>query len=94
MRRIRLGLEKAERLAEDLCAGTSEAQMLEPPLLHLDLTTENVMVTKTRDQLRVKIADLGIAARAHRTTRTARAQGTYYYMPPEMFWGTQHAPAT
>ena len=94
MRRIRLGLEKAERLAEDLCAGTSEAHMLEPPLLHLDLTTENVMVTTTCGQLRVKIADFGIAAHVHPTTRMARAQGTYYFMPPEMFWSTQHAPPT
>lgn len=86
-RHVRLGLEEANTLAEDLCAGLSEAHSLEPPLLHLDLTTQNVLVTKHRGRLRAKVADFGIAAQVHPTTRMAKAQGTYYFMPPEMFWG-------
>lgn len=85
--RVRLNLEEAHRIAKDLCGGLSEAHSLEPPLLHLDLTTENVLVSEQRGRLRAKIADFGIAAHVHPTTRMARAQGTYYYMPPEMFWG-------
>lgn len=86
-RRIRLSLAEARSLAEDLCAGLSEAHHLEPPLLHLDLTTENVLVTEQGGRLRAKIADFGIATQVHPTTRMAKAQGTIYFMAPEMFWG-------
>lgn len=85
--RVRLGLAEATALARDLADGLSEAHQLDPPLLHLDLTTENVMVTSYRGRLHAKIADFGIAAQVHPTTRMARAQGTLYYMAPEMFWG-------
>lgn len=86
-RRVRLGLAEANALAEDLCAGLSEAHRLEPPLLHLDLTTENVLVIEQGGRVHAKIADFGIAAQIHPTTRMARAQGTFYFMAPEMFWG-------
>lgn len=86
-RRVRLGLAEATALARDLTEGLSEAHQLDPPLLHLDLTTENVMVTRYRGRLHAKIADFGIAAQVHPTTHMARAQGTLYYMAPEMFWG-------
>lgn len=86
-RRVRLSLKEAKELAGDLCAGLSEAHRLEPPLLHLDLTTENVLVTQYQRRPFAKIADFGIAAQVHPTTRMARAQGTYYFMAPEMFWG-------
>ena len=86
-RHVRLTLPETKSLAQDLCAGLSEAHGLEPPLLHLDLTTENVLVTEQGGRLFAKIADFGIAAQVHPTTRMARAQGTYYFMAPEMFWG-------
>lgn len=82
-----MGLAEATALACDLADGLSEAHQLDPPLLHLDLTTENVMVTQYRGRLHAKIADFGIAAQVHPTTHMARAQGTLYYMAPEMFWG-------
>jgi serine/threonine-protein kinase len=86
-RRVRLSLSEANALAEDLCAGLSEAHRLEPPLLHLDLTTENILVTEQGGRLHAKIADFGLAAQVHPTTRMARARGTFYFMAPEMFWG-------
>ena len=86
-RRVRLGFAEANALAEDLCAGLSEAHKLEPPLLHLDLTTGNILVIERGGRLHAKIADFGIAAQVHPTTRMARATGTYYFMAPEMFWG-------
>jgi serine/threonine-protein kinase len=86
-RRVRLGLAEANALAEDLCAGLSEAHRLEPPLLHLDLTTENILVTDQGGRLHAKTADFGIAAQVHPITRMARARGTFYFMAPEMFEG-------
>ena len=91
-RRVRLGLAEANALAEDLCAGLSEAHRLEPALLHLDLTTDNILVTQQGGRLHAKIADFGIAAQVHPITRMARAQGTFYFMAPEMFGGCfEHA---
>jgi serine/threonine-protein kinase len=87
MRRVRLSLVEASSLTNDLCAGLREAHRLEPPLLHLDLTTENVLLTEQAGSLRAKIADFGIAAQVHPITRMTKAQGTIYFMAPEMFWG-------
>ena len=86
-RRVRLPLQEATRLGLDLCGGLAQAHSLEPPLLHLDLTVNNVMVATLRGQAHAKITDFGIAAQVHPVTRMARARGEYYFMAPEMFWG-------
>jgi len=86
-RRVRLPLHEAGALAQDLCAGMGEAHRLEPPLLHLDLTAGNVLVTTRRSRSWAKIADFGVAAHVHPVTRMARARGEFFFMAPEMFWG-------
>jgi serine/threonine protein kinase len=86
--RLRLGLNEARALALDLCAALSEAHACDPPLLHLDLTTDNVLVAARRGRLTAKVADFGIAAQAHPVTRMATTRDTtYFFMAPEMFWG-------
>lgn len=86
-RRVRLPLHEAGALAQDLCAGMGEAHRLEPALLHLDLTVENVLVTARRSRSWAKIADFGVAAHVNPATRMARARGEFFFMAPEMFWG-------
>jgi serine/threonine-protein kinase len=86
-RTVRLSIDEALGLAHDMCRGLSAAHTLEPPLLHLDLTLGNVLVTTVRGRRAAKIADFGVAAHVHPKTRMARAQGEYFFMAPEMFWG-------
>jgi serine/threonine-protein kinase len=86
-RRVRLPLAEAISLAEGLCSGLGEAHRLEPPLLHLDLTVKNVLVTVREGQISGKIADFGVAGHVHPVTRMARARGEFFFMAPEMFWG-------
>jgi serine/threonine-protein kinase len=86
-RRVRLPLAEANALAVGLSSGLAAAHSLDPPLLHLDLTIENVIVGSKHGRLAPKIADFGIAGHVHPVTRLARARGTYFFMAPEMFWG-------
>ena len=75
----------------DIAEGLSYLHVWKPPIIHRDLSPNNVLV-KTNDEggMIAKISDLGVAKaievnkRAQRNTLT-KVPGTVDYMPPEAF---------
>lgn len=68
-----------------------------PQLLHRDLKTLNLLVTKngntTGNQLSVRVADFGLASKNTHSKSDAlkEMQGTPFYMPPEMTTGSKYS---
>ena len=89
LRRIgRLPIERALRMARELCAGLGAAH--DQGVLHRDLKPANVMV----DGLgHVRIMDFGIAV-AKSDTGAVGTAGTPTYMAPELFEGGQASVAS
>ena len=76
----------AEKLniIRDVAVGLAYLHTCDPPLVHKDLTSNNVLLTSDRDPT-AKIADLG-AARLYDPNKEkyTRCPGTVAYMPPEV----------
>lgn len=65
-----------------------------PQLLHRDLKTLNLLVTKNEvNQLQVRVADFGLASKnTHSKSDVLKEmQGTPFYMPPEMTVGAKYS---
>lgn len=76
-----------------VAAGLAVAHDQDPPVLHRDLTTANILVGYDGTGLRVRISDFGLAKRADPFTMLASAQGTYAFMAPEVLRGIGYSRA-
>ena len=85
-REIRLDINDALNAMSQLLEGLSAAHGLRSPVLHRDLTPNNILVA-SEEPLIVKIGDFGLAARMDPATRLLRSAGTLRYQPPEASWG-------
>ena len=68
----------------DVSYGLLYLHTLTPPIIHRDLTANNILLTS---DMRAKIADLGVSKmldlRAQGARTQTKAPGSLYYMPPE-----------
>ena len=69
-------------ILNDAALGLSYLHSHKPPIIHRDLTANNILLTKS---LTAKITDLGMAKilDKHQSTRMTTAPGLPAYMPPE-----------
>ena len=70
----------------DVCLGLSYLHGRDPPVIHRDLSSNNVLLTS---HLVAKISDLGLARMIQADSKQTRsrlttAPGTLHFMPPEM----------
>src|SRR5262245_24334543 len=85
LRRIgRLGTDKAQDIARQLCAGLADAH--ERGVLHRDLKPENVMLD---GQGKVRITDFGLAGLEDSIRGDDVRSGTPAYMSPEQLMGRE-----
>ena len=92
-RPVALPLEVAVEIAEQACAGLSEAHRKK--LVHRDIKPENIIVSKEGDNYKVKIIDFGIALAQEggmvpTRTPTAGVIGTPEYISPEQVMPTKY----
>lgn len=85
--RVRLVPKDALAVAAQLLSALGYAHGLNPPVLHRDITPNNVLIAAVAPAVVVKLADFGLAGRVHPDTRILRAAGTIHYLPPEAAWG-------
>jgi len=81
----KISIETKISILHDVSLGLSYLHARDPPVVHRDLSSNNVMLT---GKLVAKVGDLGVAKviRADRTqTKLTTAPGTADFMPPETF---------
>lgn len=88
-RRVRLQTLSALKAARQICAGLAAAHRQIPPIVHRDLTAQNVLIDSISPHgtPQVKVADFGLAKHVDPDSRMVRAAGTLAYLAPEAAWG-------
>src|SRR5690606_33740772 len=76
-------VDDAVRILRQVCAGLAVAHAEEPPIIHRDITPQNILVGYDRDGLRARISDFGLAKRADPLTELASTKGTLAFKAPE-----------
>ena len=78
----KIAFDQKISILHDVSVGVSYLHSHDPPILHRDLSSNNVMLTS---QLVAKIGDLGVAKMMPRDTtqKLTKVPGTVAFMPPE-----------
>lgn len=73
-------------LAKDIAAGLDYLHTLEKPVIHRDLKSLNVLISKENDQFKAFISDFGLSrAKRDISTKSGKTGGTLLWKAPELF---------
>lgn len=90
----RVGIADAVRILGQICGGLAVAHGKTPPIIHRDITPQNILVGYDRDGLRVRVSDFGLARQVDLLTGLASAKGTLAFKAPETLrYGRGDSPA-
>lgn len=75
------------RILHQVSSGLAVAHAQSPPIVHRDITTENILIGYDDDGLRARLGDFGLATRTDPATELASARGVVAFKPPETLLG-------
>lgn len=87
-RRISLSRAEAVNVMIDVLEGLSYVHSMEPPIIHRDINTDNILLSYEGFTPRGLLSDFGLAQPLDAEDHLPGAAGRYPYMAPECFWGT------
>ncbi|MBD0735322.1 serine/threonine-protein kinase [Streptomyces sp. CBMA29] len=75
------------RILRQISSGLALAHAERPPIVHRDITTQNILIGYDAHGLRARLGDFGLATATHPATQLASAQGVLAFKPPETLLG-------
>lgn len=78
---IQLSWSEKRKLSYEIAKGMQSLHAMEPPILHRDLKSLNVFITKIEGKWTSKVADFGLS-RCPDTALMTSALGTLHWMAP------------
>jgi serine/threonine-protein kinase len=85
-REISLPLPVSLSIQQAILQGLNELHSQSPPIIHRDISPDNILLSYDGDCPRALIADFGLAQSFDQMSAIADAAGKYLYMAPECFW--------
>lgn len=86
-REILLDIPVALSIQQALLRGLWEAHRQNPPIIHRDISPDNVLLSYAEDTPQALLSDFGLAQSVDQMSQIAGAAGKYLYFAPECFWG-------
>ena len=86
-REIRLDFAVSLSIQVAILRGLTEAHRQEPPIVHRDISPDNILLSYDQDQPRALISDFGLAQSVDQLSHLSGVAGKYLYLAPECFWG-------
>lgn len=88
IRKISLPVPIALSIQKDLLTGLHVVHSQTPPIIHRDISPDNVLLSYEGEKTVAMLSDFGLAQFADYASQLARAAGKYIYFAPECFWDT------
>lgn len=86
-REIRLQLQTCISIQRALLSGLKETHSQNPPIVHRDISPDNILLSYDCSPPRALITDFGLAQSVDQLSHLSGVAGKYLYLAPECFWG-------
>lgn len=86
-RKINLEIVESVSIQMAFLRGLSETHRHRPPIVHRDISPDNILLSYDSSPPRALIADFGLAQSVEQLSGIAEVAGKYLYLAPECFWG-------
>lgn len=87
-RKIQLPIPVALSIQNDLLTGLKFVQEQTQPIVHRDISTDNILLSYEKDKPIAMLSDFGLAQSIDQLSKLPNAAGRYIYFAPECFFGT------
>ncbi len=87
-RKIKLPFPVALSIQNDLLKGLKFVQEQKQPIVHRDISTDNILLSYETDKPVAMLSDFGLAQSIDQLSKLPNAAGRYIYFAPECFFGT------
>jgi len=87
-RKIKLPMNLALSIQRDILSGLKFVQEQTQPIIHRDISTDNILLSYDKEQAVALISDFGLAQSIDQLSKLPNAAGRYIYLAPECFFGT------
>jgi len=85
-RKPRLPLPIALSIAKDFLAGLQAAHDQDPPIIHRDISADNILLSYDKEKPVALLSDFGLAQSIDQLSQIPGAGGKYPYFAQECFW--------
>ena len=87
-RKIQLPIPVALSIQKDLLTGLKFVQEQKHPIVHRDISTDNILLSYDKGKPVALLSDFGLAQSIEQLSKLPNAAGKYIYLAPECFFGT------
>lgn len=87
-RKIQLPIPVALSIQNDLLTGLKFVQEQTNPIVHRDISTDNILLSYEKEKPVAMLSDFGLAQSIDQLSKLPNAAGRYIYFAPECFFGT------
>jgi len=77
----------------DILIGLCTAHNMKPPIIHRDISPDNILLSYEKEKPTALLSDFGLACTFDKLSNIPNAAGKYIYFAPECFWNV-HLPAS
>ena len=85
-RELYLSFDQALSIQHDFLAGLKEAHKQNPPIIHRDISPDNILISYAGEHPVAMLSDFGLSFSIDKISRIPGAAGKYIYFAPECFW--------
>lgn len=86
-RKIGLSVQVSLSIQKAFLEGLKEVHEQAPPIIHRDISPDNILLSYDTKHPRALLSDFGLALSVDQLSHISGAAGKYLYFAPECFWG-------